>query len=73
MTTFTDTPAHRRRQSKKVSASGWIGPALEHRVFFICANAAPLIFPLIFFPKGDPKATPRRPSWPRWPAVAGAL
>ncbi|WP_394790789.1 MFS transporter [Rhodoferax sp.] len=44
-----------RHQSKKATASGWIGSALEYYDFFIYATAASLIFPQIFFPKGDPK------------------
>ena len=43
-----------RHQSKKATASGWIGSALEYYDFFIYATAASLIFPQIFFPKGDP-------------------
>ncbi|WP_295380219.1 MFS transporter [uncultured Pseudacidovorax sp.] len=43
-----------RRQSRKAAASGWIGSALEYYDFFIYATAASLIFPQIFFPKGDP-------------------
>src|ERR1700744_3520342 len=44
---------HRRQQTRKATASGWIGSALEYYDFFIYATAASLIFPQIFFPKGD--------------------
>jgi MFS family permease len=53
MTTTTHEP-HGRHQTKKAAASGWIGSALEYYDFFIYATAASLIFPQIFFPKGDP-------------------
>ena len=45
---------HGAHQTKKATASGWIGSALEYYDFFIYATAASLIFPQIFFPKGDP-------------------
>jgi MFS family permease len=46
---------HARQQTKKATASGWIGSALEYYDFFIYATAASLIFPQIFFPQTDPK------------------
>jgi len=41
-------------QTRKATASGWIGSALEYYDFFIYAQAAALIFPQIFFPSGNP-------------------
>src|SRR5437879_2136331 len=46
---------HGTHQTKKATASGWIGAALEYYDFFIYATAASLIFPQIFFPSTDPK------------------
>jgi len=54
MATTTQHEPHGRHQTKKAAASGWIGSALEYYDFFIYATAASLIFPQIFFPKGNP-------------------
>ncbi|MGO4809112.1 MFS transporter [Cupriavidus sp. 2MCAB6] len=55
MATTIDRDTHGARQTKKATASGWIGSALEYYDFFIYATAASLIFPQIFFPSGNPK------------------
>ena len=55
MSTTQAPEPHDRQQTKKATASGWIGSALEYYDFFIYATAASLIFPQIFFPKTDPK------------------
>ena len=55
MANSTAREPHARQQTRKATASGWIGSALEYYDFFIYATAAALIFPQIFFPKGDPK------------------
>jgi len=54
MANLQDHEPHGAHQTKKATASGWIGSALEYYDFFIYATAASLIFPQIFFPKGDP-------------------
>jgi MFS family permease len=55
MATPTEHEPHGAHQTKKATASGWIGSALEYYDFFIYATAASLIFPQIFFPSGNPK------------------
>ena len=40
--------------TRRATASGWIGSALEFYDFFIYATAASLVFPQLFFPSGDP-------------------
>lgn len=55
MTHPTRQAPHGTHQTKKATFSGWIGSVLEYYDFFIYATAAALIFPQIFFPKGDPK------------------
>jgi MFS family permease len=55
-------PTEFHKTPKKAAASGWIGSALEYYDFFIYAQAAALIFPQIFFPKGNPTV-----------AIAGSL
>jgi MFS family permease len=55
MTSFDPHEPQGTHQTRRATASGWIGSALEYYDFFIYATAAALIFPQIFFPKGDPK------------------
>ena len=45
MANATDHEPHGTHQTKKATASGWIGSALEYYDFFIYATAASLIFP----------------------------
>jgi len=52
---LTDHEPQGTHQTKKATASGWIGSALEYYDFFIYATAASLIFPQLFFPSGNPK------------------
>jgi len=47
-------PTEFHKTPKKAAASGWIGSALEYYDFFIYAQAASLVFPNVFFPKGNP-------------------
>ncbi|NMF97637.1 MHS family MFS transporter [Aromatoleum toluolicum] len=55
MASLTEHEPHGEHQTKKATASGWIGSVLEYYDFFIYATAASLIFPQIFFPAADPK------------------
>ena len=55
MASATEHEPQGTHQTRKATASGWIGSALEYYDFFIYATAASLIFPQIFFPKTDPK------------------
>ena len=48
-------PTEHAKTPKKAAASGWMGSALEYYDFFIYAQAAALVFPLIFFPRGNPQ------------------
>ncbi len=54
MSSLTEHEPHGAHQTRKATASGWIGSALEYYDFFIYATAASLIFPQVFFPKTDP-------------------
>jgi MFS family permease len=54
MSTSPDHEPSGTNQTRKATASGWIGSALEYYDFFIYATAASLVFPQLFFPKGDP-------------------
>src|SRR6201990_2307315 len=54
MASSADHEPHGTHQTKKATASGWIGSALDYSAFFIYATAASLIFPQIFFPSTDP-------------------
>ena len=48
-------PTEYDKTPRKAAASGWMGSALEYYDFFIYAQASALIFPDIFFAKGDPQ------------------
>ncbi|OLL31150.1 MFS transporter [Burkholderia sp. SRS-W-2-2016] len=48
-------PAPSSQQTRRATASGWIGSVLEYYDFFIYAQAASMVFPQLFFPHGNPK------------------
>jgi MFS family permease len=48
-------PMEFKKTPRKAVASGWVGSALEYYDFFIYATAASLVFPDVFFPKGNDK------------------
>src|ERR1700689_3771354 len=54
MANLAEHEPHWTHQTKKATASGWIGSALEYYDFFIYATAASLVFPQIFFPSANP-------------------
>src|SRR5437868_8538879 len=54
MASAAEHEPHGTHQTKKATASGWIGSALEYYDFFIYATAASLVFPQLFFPSADP-------------------
>jgi MFS family permease len=54
MASLASHEPHGAHQTKKATASGWIGSALEYYDFFIYATAASLIFPQLFFPSTNP-------------------
>ena len=68
-------PTEFRKSPKKAAVSGWIGSVLEYYDFSIYAPAAALVFPAVFFPKGNRRWHSLRP-WPptpsaTWPGRSG--
>ena len=55
MASLNEHEPHGIHQTRKATASGWIGSVLEYYDFFIYATAASLIFPQLFFPSENPR------------------
>jgi len=55
MQVTSKTASPTTQQTRRATASGWIGSALEYYDFFIYAQAAAMVFPQLFFPAGNPK------------------
>lgn len=48
--------AHSMQQTRRATASGWVGSVMDYYDFFIYFTAATLVFPALFFPKSDPNS-----------------
>ncbi|MDR7009384.1 MFS transporter [Paraburkholderia strydomiana] len=55
MQVTSKTASPTTQQTRRATASGWIGSALEYYDFFIYAQAAAMVFPQLFFSAGNPK------------------
>lgn len=44
------------QQTRRATASGWVGSVMDYYDFFIYFTAATLVFPALFFPKSDPNS-----------------
>jgi MFS family permease len=53
-TSGSSEPGEAQRTPRKAAASGWIGSVLEYYDFIVYGTAAALVFPAVFFPKGNP-------------------